>query len=135
MPSGYRPPMSEYIPVILRREARIVIAKKSSTTTLSRGLHEAKLIAVRVFHGHVQEPQIIVRGLGNNRAAITKLGAPGVHDRDHEVNEPANLTIRAVFGQVDTHPVANHRHEHRKTWLETMFPLDCEPERGNVVSF
>src|SRR5262249_9512616 len=64
----------------------------------ARGLHEPELIAIRVRDGHVAEPQVVIRGLGHDRPAITELRVPCVHVRDQKVNEPTYLTVAAVLG-------------------------------------
>src|SRR5262249_3895818 len=101
----------------------------------TRGLHEPQLIAIRVHHGHIAEPQVVIGGLGHDRPASTELRMPCVHIRDHEVNEPAYLAVPTVLGQVEPHSVAGNRHKHREVRLETVLPLDGEAERGDVVRF
>jgi hypothetical protein len=51
------------------------------------------------------------------------------------VNEPAYLTVPAVFGQIEPHAIADNRHKYWEVQLETVLPLDGEAERGGVVRF
>src|SRR5258705_8850043 len=102
---------------------------------VARRGHEPQLVSGWVCDGHVPKPQVVIRRLGRDPAFILELPIPGVHVRDHKVDQAAHLTIAGVLRQEQLPTVANHGHEYWEVRLEAVLPLYAETEPFDVEDF
>jgi len=91
-------------------------------SAVHRGGHEPQLVSVWVCDGHVPKPQVVIRRLGRNHASILELSIPGVHVRDHKVDQAAHLTIAGVLRQNNFIPSRTMDNEYWEVRLEAVLP-------------
>ena len=71
-------------------------------------------------------------GNATGEAAARELRVPGVDVGDVEMDEPADLAVPRVLGQIQGQAVARHLHEHGIARVEAVLPVDPEAQALDV---
>src|ERR1700687_5650076 len=94
---------------------------------------EAKPVSVRICQQHLtRSVRRVLRRLSDYHAARYELLVTSVDIRHHKVCCAPDLAVAGVLSEEDRLPSSRQLHEHGKSGLESVFPIDLESETANV---
>jgi hypothetical protein len=114
--------------------ALVIVGLAAWTSAFNRSrVRKAKAVPIRVDDVHLPRlPRSIFRWFRGSDPTAGDLPVQRIHIVDDEVCCATDLAVTGVLGEKERESVPRQLREHRKAWLELVFPIDVETETLDV---